>query len=135
MTDLDFENDAIPTAGEHRGVGLHAGQSETRLQVVRGDIDKVIATGDVTILAQMAANVALAPEARLLAAAKCQAAFSMAVSDRRVRPDVRLQAVQASIAGLNHQRWQDPARYCSLLDAWPGDEGEMPAVRGTPLED
>lgn len=110
-------NDTIPTIGEHRGVPLHDCQSPERLDVVRQDIDAVHEMSDVMELFDAAGDAGRAPEARLLAAAKLEAALNLAAERREVRPPVDIGKVRASVAGLDSQNWRDPARYCSLLDA------------------
>jgi hypothetical protein len=126
-------NDTIPVFGEHRGVPLHAGQSPERLAVVCGDVDAVLDEADPTRLLALAGNVALAPEARLLAAARLVAAHDLAVEKREARPVVDPQLARAAVAGLASSRWQSPTHFCSLLDAGPAPGGPRPVARAEPL--
>jgi hypothetical protein len=125
-------NDAIPIAGHHRKVGLHAGQSEERLEVVRRDLDRVFDENDLGRLTEIAGNPAVAPEARLFAAAKLQAVYELAAQDREKRPLIDLERVAASVAGLNSRVWRNPAKYCSLLDHQ--DDGAARRERALPEE-
>jgi hypothetical protein len=122
----------IPTRNEHRGMALHAGQNEARLIIVRQDIDRVFEERDIAALAQFAGKVAHSPESRLLAAAKAQALWDSAAEQRTKRPDLNLERIATSVAGLNVIEWQDPTFYCSLLDTWSPDA--PPARRETPLD-
>jgi hypothetical protein len=47
---------------------------------------------------------------------------------RVVRPDVDLERVAASVAGLSSRRWRDPSGFGSLLDVppGPGERGHDP---------
>ncbi|MCP3469819.1 hypothetical protein NLM33_05680 [Bradyrhizobium sp. CCGUVB1N3] len=125
--------DKIPIVGLHRGVGLHDAQSPERLEVVKTAIDQVFDISDLRQLMAIAGDVRRPPEARLFAAAKLEAAFQIAADERKVRPDIDLDRVRASIAGLDSIRWRDPWHFASLLDPprQPGDEG--PVQRKIPL--
>jgi hypothetical protein len=102
----------------HRGVKIHAGQSRERIErVVKPEIDAVLAMGDAAALAGFAADCANAPEARLLTAAKVEAAFALAAEGRENRPrGVDLERVAASVAGLASVGWRSPTHYASDLD-------------------
>ncbi|WP_439398302.1 hypothetical protein ACRQ5Q_13650 [Bradyrhizobium sp. PMVTL-01] len=126
MTD---ETDEIPVVEVYRGVGLHNEQSEARLAVVRRAIDKVFDVSDFDRLLEIARDVTWPPEARMLAAAKLQAVYEMAVEERRERPPIDLVKVGASVPGLNSQRWRDPWHYGSLLDPGPGPGHPGPVKR------
>ena len=129
------EDDRIRCVGEHRGVGLHDCQDEARLAVVRGEIDEVLALGDIQKLTQLCGNVRWSPEARLTAAAKLEAIFELAAEDREVRPNINLPFVHACVTGLDSRRWRSPRAYGSLLDpgAEPGSPGAV--LREVPLQD
>ncbi|WOH78255.1 hypothetical protein RX327_20010 [Bradyrhizobium sp. BEA-2-5] len=132
MTDSE---DAIPTVGTYRHVGLHDQQSEARLAVVRAAIDAVFATSsDPKRLLKICADPTWPPESRLLAAALLEAMLQIAADERKVRPDIDLAYVRACVAGVNSVRWRDPRHYASLLDrahTGPGQEG--PVLREVPL--
>ena len=127
---MNEDSDALPTVDQHRGVPLHAFQSEARFEVVRADIDRVFQEGDIAALARFADDVANAPEARLLAAAKTQALWDTAVEERIERPDVDLELVAASVAGLDSTDWANPDYYCSDFDS-----PDMAVKRDEPLAD
>ncbi|WP_338688338.1 hypothetical protein V5279_24490 [Bradyrhizobium sp. 26S5] len=113
------DNDEIPIVETYRGVGLHDQQSEERLAVVRRALDRVFDQHDFERLFEIARDVTWPPEARLFAAAKLEAAFEIAVDERRERPPIDLLRVGAAVPGLSSQRWRDPWSYCSLLDPGP----------------
>lgn len=116
MTD---DTDKIPTEGEWRGVGLHAGQTEERLRVVRADIDAVHALTDLDEMAAFAQDVGRAPEARVFARMKALAVVEDAVERRAPRSRTAVldrQAINALARGLTCLTWQDPRAYASLLD-------------------
>jgi hypothetical protein len=120
--------DAIPVVEVYRGVGLHDQQSPERLDAVRQAIDLVFAEHDFVRLLELADDASRPPEARLLAAAKLQAAHELAVQDREKRPMIDLARVQASVAGLDSLKWRHPQFYASLLDTGPAP-GEVWAER------
>lgn len=112
-------DDRIPTDGEHRGVGLHAGQSETRLAVVRRDIDAAHLLVDLAELVAFADDAAHAPEARLFAQAKALATLDEAVSRRDPRQRgaaLSRERIRAATLACGSLKWQSPVYYCSLLD-------------------
>jgi len=123
------EGDSIPTIGEYKGVPLHDCQSEARLAVVRAQIDAVLAVDDTKLLLEIAGDAAMAPEARLLAAAKLRAVHAIAADDRRVRPNVDLALVEATVATVGSRNWRSATHYGSLLD--PPDQA---VPRDVPLE-
>jgi hypothetical protein len=128
------EDDEIPTIETYRGVGIHDRQSRHRIdRVVKPEIDHVIDASSTAILAAWARDITKSPESRLLAAAKIIATFEIATAERRVRPEIDLEVIAASVAGLNSQRWRDHVSFCSALDvpAAPGQPG--PARRDQPL--
>ncbi|TGQ09001.1 MULTISPECIES: hypothetical protein [unclassified Mesorhizobium] len=129
------EDCAIPIVETYRGVGLHDCQSEARLAVVRGEIDKVFALDDLDQLVEVCSNVRWSPESRLLAAAKLKATHQLAAEDRKSRPRFDISYVDACTAGLNSRYWRSPWHFGSLLDPGraPGEAGPVP--RPVPLED
>jgi hypothetical protein len=127
---LRHEDDPIPVVEIYRGVGLHEEQPPERIEHVKAEIDAVHALDDVHALATYAEDVSKPPEARLLAAAKIEAAFALAAEARWTRPAISLERVQASVAGLNSRAWRDPFYYGSLGDVCP--PGENRRVRREP---
>jgi hypothetical protein len=114
------DDDRIPIVETYRGVGIHNEQSRQRVaSVVKPSVDRVHEEDNPDRLLEIARNVQEPPEARLFAAAKIEAAFELAADERRVRPNVDLTVLKATVAGLNSQGWRDPARFCSLFDG-PG---------------
>ena len=110
----------VPKAGQYRGVDIFAGQTEERLaRVVRPAIDQVHAMANVGDLVAYAGNADNPPEARLLAALKVEGIFELAVEERRERPNVDLEQVRASVAGLDSGTWYNPETHRSLLDPPP----------------
>jgi hypothetical protein len=115
-----LSDDRIPIVETYRGVGIHNEQSRRRIDsVVKPALDRVFAEDDPDRLLEIVKNVQQPPEARLLAAAKIEAAFELAADERRVRPNVDLTLLRAHVAGLKNLGWRDPRRFCSLLDG-PG---------------
>ena len=109
--------DSIPIVATHRGVGIHAGQPRARIDgVVKPAIDQVLAMTDAAELARYAADAGNPPEARLFAAARCEAAWQLAAEGRASRPAVDLLQVRASVAGLSSAGWASTTHYASLLD-------------------
>ncbi len=125
----------IPIVETYRGVGIHNGQSATRIaNVVKPEIDRVFAMTDAEQLAAIAGDRNWAPEARLLAAAMVEAVFEEAAAERRVRPNVDLEVVRARVAGCDRAEWRDHQFFCSVLDtAAPGTP--EPPRRDVPLRD
>jgi len=123
------DDQTIPTIGAHRGIGLHDNQTPARIKVVKAAIDRVALMGDIMELADFASNSMQPPEARTFAANKVEINYQLAAEERRHRPDIDLDRVRATVAGLDSQRWRDPDRYASLLDA--GDA----VVREQPLDE
>jgi hypothetical protein len=123
----------MTTSGQYRGNDIHAFQSEQRIaEIVRPEIDKVLATTDPEELLEMAGDSSLAPEARLTAEARYRAAYELVVDDHgHTRSAFKLEQAAARTAGLDSMRWVDPSHYGSLLDTprAPGDPRPGPAPR------
>jgi hypothetical protein len=117
----DDENDAIPIAQVYRGVPVHDQQPAERIEgVVKREIDRVFDMTDVVELFEFARSSRNAPESRLFAAAKVEAAWEIAAEERRPRPaGTTLEKTRAVVAGLNSVYWRCPATYGSVLGA-PG---------------
>ena len=105
----------------HRGVGIHDFQSSVRIEsVVKPAIDRVGGISDIDLLFIYAADVGNPPEARLLAAARCEASWQLAAERRELRPDVDLDRLRAITAGLGSLNWIGPTHYGSDLDPCDG---------------
>ena len=130
-----MSDDKIPIIDMHRGVGVHDSQPPERIsRVVKPEIDLVLdRLTDIQELYGFAADATRSPELRLLAAAKIEAEFALAIEERRARPtDVTLEKVRAVVAGLNSQTWRSPTHYCSIFDRAPPGKPK-PAPREVPL--
>ena len=68
------------------------------------------------------------PEARQLACAMAETAWTVAAETRALRPPIDLERLRASTAGLGSKKWRDPWRHASLLDVAGGVERERPLV-------
>ena len=113
--------DLIPSVGKYRGVRIHNEQSERRiLKIVRPAIDVVLAMTDIKRLAAYAADPRHPPEARLLAAARCENDWKSCADERRIRPLIDLEKIRAAVAGVASQTWRSPSHYASLLDPFSG---------------
>lgn len=125
-------DDKIPCDGEHRGVPLHAGQSEARLRTVRGDIDAVHALQEIDALVAFADDPCHAPEARLFAKAKAIAVLDEAVDSRAPRSRTAVwsrERIKASAVGCDSLRWRSPWHYGSILDVPPMPGADRPVRR------
>ena len=123
-----MDNDAIPTIGNHRGISLEDRQSGARLGLVRAEIDRVLGMSDPGELADYAGSPWHAPEARQLAAAMAETAWTVAAETRALRPSgISLEQLRACVAGFGSRTWRDPTRYCSLLDH-DGIERDKPLI-------
>jgi hypothetical protein len=125
-----MDNDAIPTVGTHKGVPLENEQSETRLALVRREIDVVLGMTDTGELSDWAADSWHSPESRQLAVAMCETMWTVASETRANRPPIDLERLRASTAGLGSRRWRSPTHFCSDLDH---DENAVP--REQPLDE
>ena len=107
-----IDDDAIEVVELYRGVGIEDGQPAERIEaVVKPGIDRVHAMHDPDALVAYAGNARNPPEARLFAAAKCEAARGAAPAavDRngavaRLDRGARIQRMARSMA--NHWRWR-----------------------------
>jgi hypothetical protein len=121
-------DDAIPVIGTHRGVPLEDHQSESRLALVRSEIDHVLGMTDAVALSNWADDPMHSPESRQLAVAMAESIWTVAAETRNNRPPIDLDRLRASTAGLGCRRWRDPWRYASLLDPDGGVLREQPLV-------
>jgi len=107
----------IPIVECYKGVGIHDQQTRDRIErVVRWEIDRVLVMNDVRELVEFAADRGNSPEARMLAASKVEAIYQLAAEERRQRPDIDLDDVRASVAGLDSAAWRSPWGYGTLAD-------------------
>jgi hypothetical protein len=127
--------DEIPIQGYHRNVPLHDEQDERRLEVVRAEIDYVLdRLHDRRELYRYLLDVTKAPEARILAGTKIEAAHALAAEERRVRPnDCDMDVVRAEITGLRSRHWRSPRHYGCILDVRPAPGEPGPVERETPI--
>jgi hypothetical protein len=106
----------IPTIATHRGIGIHDQQSAARIRVVKAAIDRVARMSALMELVDFAGDVQQPPEARMFAASKVEAEYSLAADDRRNRPAIDLDRLRAVVAGLDSLTWRSPWWYGTLLD-------------------
>jgi len=118
-------DDAIPVIGLHRGVPLEDQQSPERLALVKTEIDHVLGMTDAGELADYAGNPWHSPEARQLAAAMAETAWTVAAETRALRPGISLERLHASVAGLGSRTWRCSFRHATLLEHG-GVEREQP---------
>jgi hypothetical protein len=120
----------VPTDGEYRGVSIHAGQSEARLKVIQAEIDQILdEIESAEVLADMAGDARFAPETRLLCEAKCKAIWSIATQRGKPRPDICIEAIEASTAGLDSTMWRSKTHYATGI----GDDLSRAVPREVPL--
>lgn len=110
--------DDLPIATTYRGIGIYAAQPAKRVALVRAELDEITLISDLIELARIAGDASWAPETRRLAAAKAIAGLERATTRREAKPDLSIERIEASIAGLASQKWAHSSRYCSLLDAF-----------------
>lgn len=115
--------DKIKAVEIYRGVEVHDCQPAERIEdIVKPDIDAAFELNSIADLIAFARNHERAPEARLLAAAKCEAKFQLAAAHRETRPNLSLQELRATVAGLDSRSWRSPYVYGSLFDTHPPGE-------------
>ena len=128
--------DTIPTIENYRGVDLHDQQDESRLVLVRAHVDQVFnLADDLKALLAWIEDRRTAPESRQLAGALIRAQFEAATDNRRVRPSVDLDRVEALTASLGSAKWRSPTHYCSgiLPRTSPANDRRNPVRRPKPL--
>ncbi|AWN43481.1 hypothetical protein [Methylobacterium durans] len=118
----------IPKVAIYRGVGIHDFQPAERIEaVVKPAIDAVYGISDPTALVAYASQAKNPPEARLFAAARCEAAWQLAAEGRVARPNINIDKLRAIVVGLDSLYWINPNRYTSLLDTFSRDALEREA--------
>ena len=120
-----------PSTTSYKGVAIHAGRPAKRIALVKREIDRVNRISDPVRLYEIAGDPAWAPEARILAGARCSAALQLATERRQPRPDIWPEDIAARVAGLSSRTWADGSRYCCLLDT----HSELAVPRERPLPD
>jgi len=108
--------DSIPTECRHRGLALHDGQDAGRIEIVKQAIDDVLAAPDLLRLVDYAGDTSRPPEARSLAAARIEVAWTDAAAGREIRPRLSISDLRAAVAGIDSVTWRSPSRYCCLFD-------------------
>jgi hypothetical protein len=79
-------SDKIPIVETHKGVSIHDAQPSARIEgVVKPEIDRAHAMTDASSLFDFAGDPMNSPEARLRAAARCEASWELAAESREVR--------------------------------------------------
>ncbi len=121
--------DVIPSVEVYRGVAIEDMQPRQRIERhVKPEIDRVFEMDSPRALFAYCGDVTKPPEARRLAAAKCQAMHEAAAEGRRAGPRLNMEKLKARIAGLGSVHWRSSAHYCSAIDPGtaPGAEGPVP---------
>jgi hypothetical protein len=114
------DDDQIPIIETYRRVGVHDGQPAERIEsIVKPAIDVVHSMADPLALFSYALDAANPPEARIFAAAKCEAIWELAAESRVARPKVDLKKLRAGVTALDSLEWRDPTTYQSLLASSP----------------
>ena len=124
-------SDTIEIVEIYRGVGIHDCQSAERIAtIVRPEIDAVLEMRDPEALLDWCADLAKAPESRLLAAATLEARREMATAGRsaqQVDPDL----VKSYLVGmgLGSRRCRRVRGYGSIFDPGPAPGQHGHALR------
>jgi len=132
----DQLNPEMPIVETYRGVGIHAFQSQERIDsVVKPEIDQVFTIDEPENLWQYVLSAMNAPEARIWAGAKLTAMIEQRAHKRLPLLSFTVAHVRAAIAGLS-SHWADPSAYCSLFDRFAHREAApRPAEYGRALEE
>jgi hypothetical protein len=124
---LTDSTDAIRIIETYKNVGIHDSQSRERIEaVVKPEIDIAVGMVDPLELFAFALDPMRAPEARLAAAARCEAAAGIVTARRERGPAVDIGKLRAAVAGLDSEVWRSPVYYGTDLDARPGVLREEP---------
>jgi hypothetical protein len=119
--------DAIPTIETYRGIGIHDCQPRERIErVIKPEIDIVAGMVDPLALFAYAADPLHSPEARIAAAARCEAAAGIVTARRERGPAVDIDKLRAAVAGLDSKVWRSPTYYGTDLDHRAGVLREQP---------
>lgn len=121
----------IPIVGYHRGCPLHNHQDESRLAIVRAEIDAVIAMSDLRDLVAWAEFVGHAPESRMLSGEKAISLLGAVGGARQKLPrGLTVEYVESCTAGLSTEGWRSRICYGTLIDQ--GDRGAVERDRPLP---
>ena len=111
----------------YKNVGIHDLQPRARIEaVVEPEIDIVAEMVDPLELFAFALDCGRSPEARIAAAARCEAAAGIATARRERGPAVDIDKLRAAVAGCDSQGWRSPLFYGSDLDPSDGVPREEP---------
>jgi hypothetical protein len=122
----------MPSIETYRGVRIHDFQPRKRIEeTVKPAIDDVYTMNDAQQLFDYARDNQNPPEARLFAAARCEATWQIAAETRTTRPPIDIALLRAHVAGLNCRRWIDLRHYTTALDPW----NFKAPLRETPLRE
>jgi|SRR5215471_1199316 len=128
-------DDRIPSVGRYRGIDIHADQPAERIErIVKPEIDYVLDNlHDLEELFVFARLVTNSPEARLLAAAKIEAAWTLRAEDRRSLPQTSFDRDDLQAAAgpwLNSKKGRSPTHYASHWEVLLADDhGPQPVRR------
>ena len=133
-----MRSEPVPLVGYHRDVGIHADQPAERIEhIVKPEIDLVLdRLHDLEELFRFARSIAHCPEARLLAAAKVEAAWTLRSEDRRGLPATSFDRDDlAAAAGpwLSHKDGRSLTHYCGTWEALLAGPDDQPVPREAPL--
>ena len=121
-------SDRIPIVETYRDVGIHVFQDAERIALVKKEIDDVYTIDDLKKLVEFAGDQFKSPEARLFAAAKCEAAWEIAAENRELRPAIDLDYLHACVAGLDSLHWISSQHYGSALQPGPPPGVDYPQL-------
>jgi hypothetical protein len=134
---LTADDRRIPAQEYHRGIAVHDCQPPERVKVVKAALDRVL--DELTRLEDLAAYIEdrqNPPEARLLAYAKCEAAWELAAQDRRRRPEsINMEILNATVHCLDSLNWRSPWVYGSLLEPGHAPGAKNSVKREVPLDE
>ncbi len=113
-------DDQIPATEVYRGCRIHNLQPAERIErVVKPELDKVLASGDLQALYALCQDITWCPEARLLARSKLLAAMETSADNRMPRPPgITIEMIKAHTAGLDVCRYRDHEFYCTSLEQY-----------------
>ena len=107
-------DDVVDCCEVYRNRGLHVGQSPERLALVRGEIDRICEITSAQRLFEIVADRRWSPEARALAAARCEAAAELSRQRRDGGVDIDIELLRAHAVNAVTRRWRSRDFYCSM---------------------